>query len=81
MSVQIPTRFDDADVDRLDELIGAGVGSTRSQIIRIAFDELYDRHRRAQIGARIVASYAALPQSADDDEWAQASVDDWTESK
>jgi Arc/MetJ-type ribon-helix-helix transcriptional regulator len=81
MSVQIPTRFEDSDVDRLDELIGAGVGTTRSQIIRIAFDELYDRHRRAQIAAQIVASYTAVPQSTEDHEWAQASLDDWLESK
>jgi hypothetical protein len=36
-----------------------------------------DRHRRAQI----VASHTAVPQSKEDDEWAQASLDDWLESK
>jgi Arc/MetJ-type ribon-helix-helix transcriptional regulator len=80
MSIQIPARFDEIEVAHLDEMLEHGVGPTRSHIIRIAVDDLYDRHRRAQIAAQIVASYTAVPQSAEDDEWAQASVSDWFSS-
>ena len=51
MTIQVPTRMEDDDVAHLDELVEAGVGATRSQVIRAAVAELYDRHRRAGIGA------------------------------
>jgi Arc/MetJ-type ribon-helix-helix transcriptional regulator len=77
MTVQVPTRLDDAEVQHIDELVQAGLGPTRSHVIRIALHELYDRHRRAEIAAKIVASYTERPQSAQDDEWAADSLDDW----
>lgn len=77
MTIQVPTRMDAGEVARIDELIAAGVGSTRSEIVRTALDELYDRHRRAQVAAEIVASYTEQPQTAEDEEWARNSLDDW----
>jgi Arc/MetJ-type ribon-helix-helix transcriptional regulator len=77
MTVQVPTRLDDSEVEHIDELVQAGIGPTRSHVIRIALHELYDRHRRAEIAARIVASYTETPQSADDDEWAADSLGNW----
>jgi Arc/MetJ-type ribon-helix-helix transcriptional regulator len=77
MTIQVPTRMDDDDVAHLDELIKEGVGETRSQVIRTAVAELYDRHRRARVGADIARSYRDVPQSPADDEWAHDSLDDW----
>ncbi|CAN5716895.1 hypothetical protein BH24ACT5_BH24ACT5_18540 [soil metagenome] len=69
--------MDELDVEHLDELIVAGVGASRSQVIRTALEQLYDRHRRAQVAEQIVASYTQSPQTAEDDEWARQSLDDW----
>lgn len=77
MTLQVPARMADVDVEHIDELIAAGVGRTRSQVIRLALTELYDRHRRTQVASRIVASYAETPQTVEDDEWARDSLDDW----
>ena len=81
VSVQVPTRLDHPYIDHLDELVAAGFGATRSHVIRVALAGLYDVHRRALIGAQIVASYTAVPQASEDDEWAQASLDDWFASE
>lgn len=73
--------MDDDEVARLDELVEAGLGTSRSQIVRTALAEYYERHRRAQVAARIVASYRETPQSVEDDEWAADSLDDWLGAK
>ena len=65
------------EVARIDELIEAGVGGTRSDIVRRALAEYYDRHRRSQIAEQIVASYTETPQDVADDAWASDSLDDW----
>jgi Arc/MetJ-type ribon-helix-helix transcriptional regulator len=77
MTVQVPTRLDDDEAARLDELVRSGVGTSRSHVIRVALDELYDRRRRAEIAAQIVLSYTTVPQDADDAEWADGSAADF----
>lgn len=77
MTVQVPTRMANDEVARLDELIEAGVGSSRSEVIRSALAEYYDRYRRSQIAQQIVASYTETPQDASDDGWASDSLDAW----
>ena len=66
MTVQVPTRLNDSDVELLDALVAEGVGDNRSDVIRIALRELHEAHRRRQIGEAIAASYRANPQSDDD---------------
>lgn len=77
MTIQVPTRMDRSEVARIDELIAEGVGTTRSEIVRTALGEFYDRHRRARIAAEIVASYTEQPQTVEDHEWAQDSLNEW----
>ena len=63
---QLVTRVDDELVAAIDALISTGFVSNRSEAVRIALEQLVDRHRRDQIGAQIVAGYRALPQRDDD---------------
>jgi len=58
----------------LDELVAAGVGETRSAVVREAVVRLADAVRRAQDGASIAASYREAPQSAEDDQLALANA-------
>jgi Arc/MetJ-type ribon-helix-helix transcriptional regulator len=76
MTVQVPTRLDEAEVARLDELVRAGLGPSRSHVIRAALDVLYHQRRRAAIARQIVASYTMLPQDDDDAAWAEGSAAD-----
>ncbi len=80
MTTQVPTRFDPADLARLDELVADGVGHSRSEVIRIAFADLYERNRRAKIGRQIVEAYAAVPQTDDEHAWADAGLADMFEA-
>jgi Arc/MetJ-type ribon-helix-helix transcriptional regulator len=70
---QLVARVDDAVIAAIDELVAAGVVASRSDAVRIGLQRLVDRHRRDQIGARIVASYVERPQEACDIGWADES--------
>ena len=47
----------------VDALVSAGVVESRSDAVRQALEDLVDRHRRREIGARIVDGYRRLPQT------------------
>jgi Arc/MetJ-type ribon-helix-helix transcriptional regulator len=81
MTTPVPTRFSDEDIQRLDRLVEAGVGETRSDVIRRAVAHLDDTVRRAAIGREIADSYRARPQSRDDDELAMANALAMTEAE
>ncbi|MHB1975281.1 MAG: hypothetical protein ACYCR4_13525 [Acidimicrobiales bacterium] len=74
MTSPVPTRFSPEEITLLDELVAAGVGDTRSAVVRRAVLELADAVRRAKSGAVIATSYRECPQSAEDDELALASA-------
>jgi Arc/MetJ-type ribon-helix-helix transcriptional regulator len=74
MTIQVPTRFRDVEVDALDELVADGVADSRSEAIRLAVARLSDEHRRRKVGQQIVDAYRAQPQTAEDDAWAMASA-------
>lgn len=63
---QLVTRVDAELVAAIDALISSGFVSNRSEAVRIALEQLVDRHHRDQIGAQIVAGYRALPQRNDE---------------
>ncbi|MHB1534702.1 MAG: ribbon-helix-helix domain-containing protein [Acidimicrobiales bacterium] len=81
MTVPVPTRFSDQEVEILDELVAAGIGENRSAVVRKAVMRLADAVRRAEDGASIAASYEEIPQSADDDQLALASAMAMTEAE
>lgn len=74
MTIPVPTRFSDDELALLDELVAAGVGDTRSAVVRRAVLQLADTLRRARTGSSIAASYRDVPQSAEDDALALANA-------
>ena len=81
MTVQVPTRFHSDEVDKLDELVSAGLAASRSEVVRLAVARLYDEHRRRKIGEAIVAGYRAHPQTAEEDAMAAANAVALTEAE
>lgn len=74
MSVPIPTRFSDDEVARIDALVEAGVGETRSEVVRRAVAQLADVERRRRIGEEIVQSYREMPETDGEMAWASANA-------
>ena len=71
---QLVTRVDPALLDEVDALVREGVVSSRSEAVRVGLQQLIDRHRRAEIGRAIVASYRARPQTQEEAGWADAAT-------
>ena len=70
---QLVTRVDEDLAAAVDELVAAGVVANRSEAVRLGLQRLVDRHRRDQLGARIVAGYRAIPQADGEGAWADES--------
>ncbi len=81
MSTPVPTRFTDAELALIDELVEGGVGESRSAVIRQGVHHLADVVRRARVGAAIAESYREVPQTPDDDDLALASATALTEAE
>jgi Arc/MetJ-type ribon-helix-helix transcriptional regulator len=60
---QLVTRLDDRLVAAIDALIADGVVANRSEAVRLALEQLIDRHRREQVGAAIAEAYRRRPQT------------------
>jgi Arc/MetJ-type ribon-helix-helix transcriptional regulator len=71
---QLVTRIDDGLAEALDELVEAGVISSRSEAVRTGLQQLVDRHRRDMVGRRITAGYEAKPQSEGELGWADTAT-------
>ncbi|MBC8195366.1 MAG: hypothetical protein ISR43_02520 [Acidimicrobiia bacterium] len=74
MTTPIPTRFNDAEVARIDWLVSQGIAENRSAVIRRAVERLEDAVRRERIGEAVATSYRLRPQSTDDDALAAANA-------
>lgn len=81
MTTPVPTRFTDEELALIDELVEAGVGDSRSAVIRRGVHRLADSFRRARVGASIAQSYRERPQTPEDDEPAMASAVAMTEAE
>ena len=81
MTTPIPTRFSDAELRLIDELVAHGIGDSRSAVIRRAVTHLADAVDRARVGAAIADSYRQRPQTAEDDQLAMASAIALTEAE
>ncbi|MFP5379648.1 MAG: ribbon-helix-helix domain-containing protein [Vicinamibacteria bacterium] len=71
MAVQLVTRVSDGLAASIDDLIRAGVFSSRSDVVRAGIEAIVDRERRRAIGAAIADGYRRVPQ-ADDELWSDA---------
>ncbi len=74
MTRAVPTRFNARQIQTLDRLVAAGVGETRSEVIRRAVEHLAESFERARAGQRIANSYREQPQSAEEDAMAMANA-------
>ena len=81
MTTPVPTRFSDDELALIDELVDAGVGGSRSAVIRRGVHHLADAVRRASVGETIASSYRDQPQSNEDDDLAMASAIAITEAE
>lgn len=81
MTTPIPTRFSEDELAIIDELVEAGVGETRSAVIRKAVEHLAGAVRRARVGATIAESYRTRPQTSEDDDLAMANAIALTEAE
>jgi Arc/MetJ-type ribon-helix-helix transcriptional regulator len=81
MTTPVPTRFTDEELRLLDDLVAAGVGESRSAVVRRAVAQLADAVRRARSGAAIAGSYRQRPQTREEDAFAMASAIALTEAE
>ncbi len=70
---QLVTRVEDDLAAAVDELVEAGVVASRSEAVRVGLEQLVDRCRREEIGARIVRGYRQRPQEEAEVAWADES--------
>lgn len=71
---QLVTRVDEELAAAIDELVGAGVVSSRSAAVRLGLERLVERYRRDQVGARIVEGYRRFPQSEGESGWSDGAT-------
>ena len=81
ITAPVPTRFSPRQIETIDRLVAAGVGETRSEVIRRAVEHLADSVERARLGRVIADSYRTQPQTVDDDEQAMANAIAMTEAE
>ena len=81
MTAPVPTRFSARQIQTIDRLVAAGIGETRSEVIRRAVQHLAESVERAQAGQAITDSYRAQPQTAEDDAQAMANAIAMTEAE
>jgi hypothetical protein len=74
MTAPIPTRFSEAELALLDQLVAEGVGQNRSEIVRLAVAELGDRVRRQKVGRSMAEEYRMHPDTAEEMAWAYANA-------
>ncbi|HEC09456.1 MAG TPA: ribbon-helix-helix protein, CopG family [Acidimicrobiales bacterium] len=71
---QLVTRVGDDLAAAVDRLVEAGIVASRSEAVRLALEQLVDRCRREEIGARIRRGYLDRPQDEADLAWADEST-------
>jgi len=74
MTVQLVTRVADSVAEAVDNLVRAGVFSSRSDAVRAGLEVIVERERRDAIGRSIVDGYRRIPQDADDLAWPDANT-------
>lgn len=70
---QLVTRVEDDLAAAVDQLVEAGVVASRSEAVRLGLEQLVDRCRRDEIGARIARGYRERPQGDAEVAWADES--------
>jgi Arc/MetJ-type ribon-helix-helix transcriptional regulator len=63
---QLVTRIDDETAAAIDQLVGDGDYSSRSDVVRAGVLRLIDERRRRAIGDEIIAGYERNPETAEE---------------
>ena len=72
--IQLVTKVDDGIVATIDQLVAEGEFSSRSDVVRTSLTTFLDEHRRAAVGAKILAGYHQAPETADELAQAEATA-------
>lgn len=67
---QLVVRVSDRVAADIDELVAAGLASSRSDAVRCSLERWIDSERRRRIGEAIVEGYTRIPQSDEELAWA-----------
>ncbi|HUQ62997.1 MAG TPA: ribbon-helix-helix domain-containing protein [Acidimicrobiales bacterium] len=67
---QLVTRVGDDVIAAIDALVAEGVVANRSAAVRLALEQLVDRHRRRAVGVQIAEGYRRHPQTDAEIGWA-----------
>jgi metal-responsive CopG/Arc/MetJ family transcriptional regulator len=78
---QVVVRVDDELVGQVDELVEAGVVSSRSEAVRLALRRLVEAHRRLETGGRIADGYREIPQDEELEAWARLAAEAMIEAE
>ena len=78
---QFVTRLEDSFAERVDSLVAAGVLASRSEAVRIGLEELVDRLERERIGEQIIEGYRRMPETKEELEWAEQSLEEMLEEE
>jgi Arc/MetJ-type ribon-helix-helix transcriptional regulator len=85
MTTQLAIRFADDDVRLLDEMVHAGVGRNRTEIVRLALGRLFQEERRRRAAEAAAAMWAEFPETAEELARARATAveycdaEDWSD--
>jgi len=71
---QVAFQLDNESLRKIDEL-AAAQSSSRAQVLRSAVSTLLTAHREAAIDSQLAAGYGAKPAGAEEEGWADASLD------
>jgi Arc/MetJ-type ribon-helix-helix transcriptional regulator len=71
---QLVTRLDEDLLAGVDDLVEAGVVSSRSEAVREALRTWLDHIRRSRVADAIVAGYQAVPQNEEEASWSDAAT-------
>ncbi len=75
-TTQIAIRLDDQVLAAVDQLIIAGEGASRADVVRQALDLLFQAQEKERIDRLMVEGYTRTPSTATEDAAAEASLRD-----
>ena len=75
-TTQIAIRLDDQLLAAVDQLVDAGGGESRADVMRQALDLLFQAQEKERIDRRMVDGYTRTPSTATEDAAAEASLRD-----
>jgi Arc/MetJ-type ribon-helix-helix transcriptional regulator len=73
MTTQLAFRLSDRLVTGIDRLVETGKFTSRTEVVRVALEQLLERTRRSELDAAIVGGYRRVPDEPTDP-WVDAAT-------